>query len=483
MSTGPSLGLPHSPGAGAEAVLPGAPPTHGDYQAVVDRLARLNAFGVRPGLHRMAALLDHLGNPHETIPNIVHVAGTNGKGSVTALLGALLRAMGRRTALFTSPHLTCYGERFCLDGRPLDREAFAAAVAPVWPAVAAVTERLGEEPVQFEVLAAAMYLLAAREGFPWLIQETGLGGRLDATNLVARPALAVITSIAVDHADRLGGTLAAIAAEKAAIIKEGVPVVTTLRGEPWRVVAEAARAQGCPVHRIVEMPATPGPVDEPAGDHGVVLWRYRVLANEPGGVTFQLMAPPGAPLSGIYRVPLAGRHQGENAAAALAGLYVLGRTRREAVGPVTKARIQAGLDQVRWPARLETLPGSPSLVVDGGHNPAAMAVLRSNIEELFPGRPLALVCGVVKGKDLAGMAAAWAGAPGLGMVHAVPVPGVAGYAPDQVAAAFRAAGLAARPWDGPGEALEQAARAAGPEGVVIVCGSLYLAGWARTCQF
>lgn len=447
---------------------------------MVQRLARLATFGARPGLHRMAALLAQLGNPHLAIPHIVHVAGTNGKGSVTAMLGTLLRVMGQRAATFTSPHLTHYGERFSLDGRPLDREALAAALHPVWPAVQAVARRLGEEPVQFEVLTAAMYMLAAREQFPWLIQETGLGGRLDATNLVDHPALTIITSIAVDHADRLGDTLAAIAAEKAAIIKEGAPVVTTLRGIPWRVVAQAARAKGCPLHQVTAAPeGGQAPMDDPAHHHSVALWQYRVLANEPGGVTFFLTAPPGVPLTGIYRVPLAGRHQGENAAAAIAGLYVLGLNGGHLLGTVTRAGIQAGLDRVRWPGRLETRPGRPPLVVDGGHNPAAMAVLRSNIEELFPRRPLALVCGVVQGKDLAGMAAAWAGTPGLRAVHAVPVPGVGGFAPERVAAAFRGAGMKARPWPRPEAALVAGARNAGPEGVVIACGSLYLAGWAR----
>jgi dihydrofolate synthase/folylpolyglutamate synthase len=325
----------------------------------LDYLYSLEQFGIKFGLDNITALMTALGNPERAFRSI-HVAGTNGKGSVTAMLDAALRAAGHRTARYTSPHLIDLSERFVIDGEPIDRTAMRAAIAHVRHASARLQAdgTLRAQPTFFEVTTAAAFEMFRRARVSVAVCEVGLGGRLDATN-VLRPMVSAITSIDLDHQQYLGDTLAAIAFEKAGIIKPGVPVVIGDIAEPARTVIEqVARERRAVVIRAHD---------------GVELDHIRLGVDD---VEMHLATERCD--YGQVRVSLAGGHQVGNAVVAV---RILEAVTASGVA-VPPDNVRAGFAAVRWPGRLERmrLGDGRELLLDAAHNPAGAAALASYLE-------------------------------------------------------------------------------------------------------
>ena len=414
------------------------------YRESLDWLTATGSRGIRPGLDRVAALLGHLGDPHAGLRGAL-IGGTNGKGSVCAMVEAACRAAGLRTLLLVKPHLRSYRERIVVDGRPVSPDEFAGLVERVRPAVEAVEGRVGA-PTQFEILTVLGILAAARHRPDVVVCEVGLGGRLDSTNVLDL-GVAVVTTVAVDHADRLGGTIAEIAAEKAGIIKAGNDVVTGATGEALTVIRERAAAVGA--QRLLALGGEVRVTGRSLGLDGV---EAEITVGEEHAV---------------LQVPLIGLHQAENAAVALATCAMLSG-RGAALDLET---VRRGLATVSWPARLQWLPATPPLLVDGAHNPAAVTAIVPAVREVVGDRPLVALVGVMADKDVAGILDA------LRPLAPVPVFTQAG-----TPRAARAVDLArlwghgARAISSLPDALMAARLLAGEEGVVLVCGSIYLAG-------
>jgi dihydrofolate synthase/folylpolyglutamate synthase len=319
--------------------------------------------GAKLGLERMRDLLAGLDNP-ERSQRFVHVAGTNGKGSTAAMIASILGQSGLRTGLNTSPHLTEPTERINIQGSPVTKDQFAAAFATVHQVAEQMllAEKLDAHPSYFETVTAMAFLIF-KDQCDLSVIEVGLGGRLDATNVIT-PELCVITPIAYDHEAYLGNTLPLIAAEKAGILKPGVPVVMA-RQEPaaQTVIQNRARELNCRLIRAEDSPLT----NVEANAHGS---RFE-LENE------------------HYTCPLAGRHQIENAKAAILATKALG---------ISPLHIRAGLAAVKWPGRLEFISRHPDFILDGAHNPAGAAALASYIREFHSQRPVWLVYGAMRDK-------------------------------------------------------------------------------------
>ncbi|GIX16051.1 MAG: bifunctional folylpolyglutamate synthase/dihydrofolate synthase [Rhodothalassiaceae bacterium] len=430
-------------------------------ERLAQRLAALETRHPRVvdlSLDRIRDVLARLGHPEERLPPVIHVAGTNGKGSVIAFLGAMLEAAGRRVHVYTSPHLVDFRERIRLAGRLVEAEPLIAALDAVEAADA------GRRLTFFEATTAAAFLLFAAEPADALLLEVGLGGRLDATNVVARPAMAVITPVSLDHQAFLGPDLAAIAGEKAGILKPGAPaVIGPQEAEAAEVIA--ARAAELGIRLVIagrdfafgRLPAAGGQ----ARGSGPARWWYR-------GTGRRLVLPQPA--------RLAGGHQLANAATAIAVLENLPGL------DVPAQAIEAGLKWARWPARLQPLDDTPlaallpagsRLWLDGGHNEGAARALAAHFRAR--GERLHLVVGMLANRDPAAFLAPFRGVAEA--VYGVPVAGHAAHAPAAIAKAasgLQMAGLMAA--DVPGALAQIAARAAGRPVRVLVAGSLYLAG-------
>ncbi|MCE0506944.1 bifunctional folylpolyglutamate synthase/dihydrofolate synthase [Roseivivax sp. GX 12232] len=409
---------------------------------ILERMMALHPKYIDLTLDRVWRLLEKLGHPERDLPPVIHLAGTNGKGSTQAMIRAGLEAGGARVHAYTSPHLARFHERIRLAGALISEPDLAALLDEVY----AVN---GPDPITyFEITTCAALLAFARSPADYLLLETGLGGRLDATNVVARPALTVITPIAMDHEAYLGDTLTKIAGEKAGILKRGVPVVVGPQEEAALEVIEARAARlGAEVIA--------------AGQH----WH---VTEEHGRLVFQ----DERGLLDLPRPVLPGRHQFDNAGAALAALRHLGRG---------EAACEAAVTRAEWPARMQRLRDGPlvaaaggaELWLDGGHNPAAGAALAAHLGDL-PERPTYLLCGMLNTKDVTGFLRAFAGQV-RGLV-AVDIPGEANTLPaEETAARARDAGLEAETASDVLAALA-AITARSPGARVLICGSLYLAG-------
>ena len=407
-------------------------------------MARLEAagrFGIVPGLERTRWLLDRLGDPHRGLAGVL-IAGTNGKGSVAALIDSMARAAGRRTALLAKPHLVRWGERIVLDGEPLDEGRFGTLAEEVLGAAGQAPP--GEHPTQFEILTAMGFLAAARHRAETVICEVGMGGRLDSTN-VADLGGCVITNIALDHREWLGDSVEAIAAEKAGIIKSGDWVVTASTEPARSVIAERAGSVGA---RLLVLAAGRDWRGTRRGRSGVEV--ELDAAGEP---------PTGRPVA--IRSPLLGLAQMENLAVAATAATLLG---------IPAASIVAGAASVRWPGRLQWVDGTPPLLLDGAHNPAALAALRPEVTALAGGRRVVALFGAMADKQLDEMLPRVAQ-----MADEVVVTSVGGgrAASAALLAEMLGGGTAVEPV---AAALSEARHRAGRSGLVLVCGSLALVG-------
>jgi dihydrofolate synthase/folylpolyglutamate synthase len=414
--------------------------THPGVQAQLDRLSKLSPAGDRLGLERIAAVLDRLGRPQDDLPPVFHVAGTNGKGSTVAFLRAALEASGHEVHAFTSPHLVRFNERIRVAGRLINDEVLAGLLTEVLDAGA------GIEPSFFEAATAAAILAFARTSADACILEVGLGGRLDATNVIERPLVTGIANLALDHQQFLGDGLTDIAAEKAAIAKPGVPLVTQLY--PPAVasrVGEVARASGASWL--------------PRGGSWDAITRQAKLHYHDEQGELHLPLP---------RLP--GRHQAMNAGLAIAML------RHQGALQVPASAISAAMGWADWPARLQHLAPGPlvrdrEVWLDGGHNPSAARQVALWAKHQFgDDRPLHLVFASLSTKDPGGMLDPFKQIASV--VHMVPIPDHSCFAPAELVEIAGSLGMPAEAHDNVEDALASIASHAR----VLIFGSLYLAG-------
>ena len=417
-------------------------------------------------LHNITVLAEHLGNPHRACP-CVHVAGTNGKGSTAAMLESILRAAGLRAGLYTSPHLERINERLRLGGEDISDAEFAESFTRLHSAIEELLARgaLVAHPTYFECLSAMAFEWFARRKAGFVVFEVGMGGRLDATNIV-EAEVAVITQIDFDHEDFLGHSIEEIAAEKAGIIKPGGWVVSAAeRPEARAVIARRAAELDA---RLVEVGTacrieSLRPETDPASA-GAGCYRALVAATH-SGKRLELA------------VPLPGRFQVRNAVTALAAARLLA----ERGFPVDDAAIARGIAAVRWPGRLERLQERPAVYLDGTHNPAGARELLAFWEEHFPGRRIHLVYGAMRDKavdEITGLLFPRAATVILTQPRQT-------RAISAEALAAMTAHLAARTEvvANPGQALERAIETAAPGDAVFATGSLYLVGDLRRWWF
>jgi dihydrofolate synthase/folylpolyglutamate synthase len=425
--------------------------THLGVQRQLDRLWALGPGADVLGLSRITALLDRIGDPHLRLPPVLHVAGTNGKGSTCAFLRAAIEAAGLTTHVYASPHLVRFNERIRLGGKLIDDDTLATLLEQVLDAGGDIGASF------FEVTTAAAFLAFARTPADACIIEVGLGGRLDATNVIPAPAACAIAQLGIDHQTFLGDTAEAIAGEKAGIAKPGVPLVTMAYGDSVTArIAEVAAAAKAPLH-----------ARGAAWDFAVTP-ETLVYRDEAGTVTTPLPA-------------LAGPHQPANLALAIATLS------HQRILDIPDAAFAAAARGACWPARMQRLSSGPlhdllppggQLWLDGGHNEAAAAAIAATVAGIADGRPVHLIAGMLSNKDAAGLLAPLA--PLGASFTAVPVPGHAHHAPAELAATARALGIAASGIaSDPADALRLIAagldtRAHPP--LVLILGSLYLAG-------
>jgi len=344
-----------------------------EYEDAVALLQRLETFGSKPGLERVCRLLAALGNPHLSF-DTVHVAGTNGKGSTTIMIGSIFAAAGYRVGTFTSPHMSSYEERMRVGGEVVSRELFTAAVEHVYDTATAMS--WVEFPTEFEMAMAVASWLFKEAGVDIAVYEVGLGGRLDATNAIV-PLVAVITPVGFDHREILGYTLAEIAREKAGIIKPGVRLVSALQAPEVEAVLSDKAAE-CGVS-----------LDMAGRDY-----RYSERLCDMNGCVFDFSGY-GENWMGI-RAGLVGRHQVANAAAATAACLLA----RQRGIRVDERAVRDGLKQVVWPGRLEVIAREPVIVLDGAHNPQGMKALVDALCHVFRFQQLLVVLGILQSKQV-----------------------------------------------------------------------------------
>lgn len=407
-------------------------------------------------LSRVERMLEAVGNPHGDFAS-VHIAGTKGKGSTAAMVESCLRTAGHRTALYTSPHLHTFRERISVAGEKISREHVVTLVEELRPLV----ERM-PGLTTFEVITTMAFLYFARSDVELAVVEVGLGGRLDATNVLT-PEVAVITSISLDHTYLLGDTLDEIAREKGGIIKSGVPTVTApQRAEAIRALEEIGERRGAPLIEISRD------------------WHYEAGTADSAGQSFAVrrMGDGGSRFDGEYWIPLLGRHQLENAASAVAALQVL----HERGFHLPVAAVRDGLREVQWLGRLEVLSQDPLVVVDSAHNPYSARVLREALEEWFPERSWVLVFGASVDKDAVGMLETLVPISDYTIVTRAHHPRA--MAPTELADIVAGVGGGAEVSLNPRKSLERALAVMNPENGVLGTGSIFLVAdlrdaWAR----
>jgi dihydrofolate synthase/folylpolyglutamate synthase len=412
------------------------------YEEALSYISKQGRFGMKLGTERTRAILDRLGKPDRGLAGAL-IAGTNGKGSTGACMAAILRAAGHDVGFMPKPHLVSYTERIELNGRPISEEDFVKTLEGLIPVLDEVAAEIGKA-TEFEMLTAmALAYLAPR--IDRLVCEVGLGGRLDATNAMDL-GVAVITNIDLDHQKYLGDTIEQIAHEKAAIIKPGNRVVTAAEGAALAIVEDHARQAGAPLWvlgRDLHVEST---------SQG---WQGHVLH----------VTGPGFQYSDLM-LPLVGDYQPANAALAVAAAHLLDH--------VTEDDVRRGLQETRWPGRLQVIATGPRVILDGGHNPAALTRAGAALRQLIGRERLIAVFAMLSERDPIRLLAALRAVAPDAAVFTEPA-SAAGHAvsADDLAKTYGAGGEAVQPAPA---ALERARELAGPEGNVLVCGSLYLVG-------
>jgi len=419
-----------------------------NYSQALDYLNGLRPLGVRPRLEAVRYLLELMGNPQDNLKPIL-VAGTNGKGSVSSMISSVLTSGGYKTGLYTSPHLISFTERIKIDGKEMNEGLVGKYVSELIPLVDEVSNELCA-PTYFEVVTALCLKFFSDESVDYCVLEVGMGGRLDATNIID-PIVSVITSVGLDHTKFLGESIPEVAFEKAGIIHEKHPVVCAQVSEQaLNVIRFRAKEASSPLHVV--------------GDDV----SFKLKENLPSktvldyvGLNFNLKD---------VVVSLSGEFQASNTATALCALDVLVSEGMK----LDEDAIFNGLSQIKWPGRFEVIKGKPPVVLDGAHNPHAFKALSVSLKKVFPGKKIVLVLSVLEHKDVEGI---------LGELESITdcvIPTQSSHpsaiSVEDLASRLRKHNFKVHVQEKPLEALELAKKLAGDGNVVCACGSLYLVG-------
>lgn len=414
-----------------------------DYKEALEYINKTEWFGSRPGLERITELLEKLGNPQNGM-KFIHIAGTNGKGSCAAMTASVLKAAGYKTGLFTSPYLYRFNERMQINGKQIDDDVLAADVSLVKIAA----DAMADHPTEFELMTAAALVWFKEQNCDIVVLEVGLGGRLDATNVIEAPEACVIMNIGLDHTAVLGDTVEQIAEEKAGIIKPGADCVLYQQSQSvTEIVRERCDEVGARLH-VADFSELHSEFDSLFGQS----FTYR---------------------GEVYALPLLGANQLRNAAVVLELVEVL----RRRGWALDQSDVEHGLYAVSWPGRFELVNDEPCFIVDGGHNPQCAQTVADNLARYFPGRRITLLVGVLADKDypamlaaLDGQAAAYIAATPLSP-RALPAAELGDY--------LKRFGKPVTVCADPAQAAELALAHAAPEDVICAVGSLYMAGAIR----
>jgi dihydrofolate synthase / folylpolyglutamate synthase len=407
-------------------------------------------------LGRMRALMALLGNPQDSYP-IIHVAGTKGKGSTSALMAAALTAGGYKTGLYTSPHLQDYVERIRMDGRPASHTQLVELVEEIKPAVVKIPKL-----TTFEITTAIGFLYFTQQKADAAVIEVGLGGRLDATNVVM-PRVSVITSLSYDHMAVLGNTLALIAGEKAGIIKSGIPVVSSPQPDEALTVLEKISAERNAKLTLVGRDVSVEPLE-----HSLDGQTLAIANNQSSGLN-PLRGQD--PKSVILRIPLLGMHQVVNAATAYTALSASGLD-------LAEAAVRKGFREVQWSCRFEIVRREPPVVLDSAHNADSARRLRQTLDEYFPDRPVLWIFSILEDKDAAGMLAELR--PRLKQVIATQTDHPRVLEARKIVSLVQSTGLPVEAVTPAPAALARAMELAGDRDVILVAGSVAFAGEMKT---
>ena len=438
------------------------------YSEALEWIHGLGRFGIKPGLGRITALLEHLGNPHHNV-QFVHLAGTNGKGSTAVMLASILREAGYRVGLYTSPYLLSFTNRMAVNGDDIKQDDLIELVDQVRPLV----EKINKDPelgvmTEFEVVTTLALTYFSRANLDLVVLETGLGGRLDATNVVD-PLLSIITNVSLEHTDVLGDTVEKIAVEKAGIIKPKRPLLTAAEDpRVLKVLEERCIEQNSGIYRV----------------YAAVDGKGTLVGKNPKAA-LQEISPEGQ--SFCYEgsffnfdrifLPLRGAYQVTNAATALAALELLEKEGFK----VSEAELRSGLEKTEWPGRLELLSKNPQLIMDGAHNPAAIENLARSLPGYFKYSNLILVVGMMADKDISAMLEKILPLADKVIFTRPVLPRAAD--PRELAAVATGQLEFEREYyviNDHGAALEKALELAGPQDAVLVTGSLYTVSDVRS---
>lgn len=413
-------------------------------QEAVERIHQEAWIGREPGLSRITKLLSMVGDPHKEL-KFVHITGTNGKGSTASMTASILAAAGLRVGLYTSPHLWRFHERFQVSGQPIPDEALGR----IGERVILAGRQMDDPATEFELMTALGMLYFREAQCDLVVLEVGLGGRLDSTNVIPAPEVAVITNIGLEHVEQLGDTHAKIAGEKAGIIKPGCDTVLYhQRRDVEEVVTDACRHAGSPMT-----------VTDPDS--------LEVLSTGRDGQNFMYRG------EGPYHINLLGHYQLSNALTALDIAAVL----RRRGWPISREAVMQGMREAVWPARMELARRDPDVILDGGHNPQCMGAIRQALEELYPGKKILFLVGVLEDKDYPAMVGQLL--PLARAFITITPDSQRALQAQALADYLRGEGAEAHSCETVEQGMEKALSMAGPEDVVCVCGSLYMIGEAR----
>lgn len=416
-----------------------------DYSAAVAYVESLGKFGIHLGMERIQGLAAQLDHPERKIRTI-HVTGTNGKGSVTTFLANMLQQAGLRVGSYTSPHFVRYNERICLDGQEISNGDFAAITERTKEALEKYLAAGGEQPTQFEFITAMGFLYFAEKQVDCAVIEVGMGGLWDSTNIIT-PEVSVITNVTLEHTDRLGKTIEAIAAQKAGIIKPGVPVVTEAEGKALTVIRAAAEANHAPLYVYGE----DFTAEKLTSSMEAQTFLYRLGEKE---------------MEAVIHLP--GEHQILNGAAALTAAEIL----RDKHGVPDEAAMLRGMAAAQWPGRLERIHRDPDIILDGAHNPSGVTVLRKALDAYYPQARRLFVFGMMADKDVSQVSDILF-RPEDTIYTVLAHEGERSEKPEKLAQRLHKNAV---PMEDLTAAYRRAVGEAGPGDVVIVCGSLYLIG-------
>ncbi|MHC1715754.1 MAG: folylpolyglutamate synthase/dihydrofolate synthase family protein [Acidaminococcaceae bacterium] len=416
-----------------------------NYTETLAYLDSLGKFGINLGMERIEALLKELNNPEQKVRTI-HVTGTNGKGSVTSMITNILLVSGLKVGKFTSPHLVRYNERIEVDGEEISDEDFALVVTAVRRAVESVMAKGTDQPTQFEVLTAAAFLHFALQKLDYAVIEVGLGGLWDSTNVIT-PVVSVITNVSLDHTDRCGKTVEEIAMQKAGIIKDGVPVVTAAEGEALGPIQAMSLFKQAPLYIYGKA------------------FTGQEVSSSMEGQTFTLSA---GDYHSNYDVKLPGAHQILNTAVAV----VAAKLASKQDSRINELALHQGVALTKWPGRLERISQKPDVILDGAHNPAGAAVLRAALDKYYSGKKICFIFGMMGDKDISQVITTLFRKED--MIYTVRADeGTRAAEPEALAEQI---GSQAKAMHDLAEAYKTALADVGEEGLVCVCGSLYLVG-------